>query len=115
MPKSELLITHPGLHEEILQRNPACAFDEGESLDHFADRVLQGLSDIAQAHSGTRVLVITHGWVMDVITRHIKNLPRTTILEMKRKNGESVWLESACGTTFAECAPPDRVGQITRS
>jgi len=106
MPKSELLLTHPGLHEEILQRNPACDFDEGEPLDHFADRVLAAVGDIAQQHAGTRVLAITHGWVMDVITRDIKNLPRTTVLGVKRKNGESIWLTSPCGRVFAECDAP---------
>jgi probable phosphoglycerate mutase len=29
---------------------------------------------------------------MDVITRHIANLPRSAMLTMKRKNGECLWL-----------------------
>ncbi len=101
-PKSELSILHPGLHQEIIDRNPACHFDEGESLDHFADRVLDALRDIGQTHAGTRVLVITHGWVMDVITRHIKHLPRTAVLNMKRKNGESLWLEVTSDSRICE-------------
>ncbi len=102
MPKRELSISHPGLHQEILRRNPACQFDQGESLDHFADRVMDGLKAIAQQHAGTRVLVITHGWVMDVITRHIRQLPRAKVLEMKRKNGESLWVETVSGSDFSE-------------
>lgn len=97
-PKSELSISHPGLHQEITRRNPACHFDEGESLDHFADRVLESLLDIAQQNPTARILVITHGWVMDVITRHIMHLPRTTVLGHKRKNGESLWLEVTSGS-----------------
>jgi probable phosphoglycerate mutase len=97
-PKSELSISHPGLHQEITRRNPACHFDEGESLDHFADRVLESLLDIAQQNPTARILVITHGWVMDVITRHIMRLPRTTVLGHKRKNGESLWLEVTSGS-----------------
>lgn len=92
MPKRELAQSHPGLHQEIIRRNPACHFDDGETLDHFADRVLDALHAIAERHGGQRVLIITHGWVMDVITRHVRNLQRTAILDMKRKNGESLWL-----------------------
>jgi probable phosphoglycerate mutase len=102
MPKRELSLSHPGLHGEIVRRNPACDFEQGESVDHFADRVLDALQDIARHHSGTSVLVITHGWVMDAITRHVRDLPRTMVLDMKRKNGESLWLESVSGSTLCE-------------
>jgi 2,3-bisphosphoglycerate-dependent phosphoglycerate mutase len=100
--KSELGVSHPGLHQEIMRRNPACQLDEGEPMDHFADRVLAALVEIGHRHPATRVLVITHGWVMDVITRHIKHLPRTAVLDMKRKNGESVWLEIGAGSKISE-------------
>jgi len=100
--KSELAVLHPGLHQEIMRRNPAADFDEGESMDHFADRVLAALVDIGHQHPGSRILVITHGWVMDVITRHVMHLPRSAVLNMKRKNGESLWLEIGAGSTIAE-------------
>ncbi len=102
MPKSELLISHPGLHQEIVRRNPACPFEEGESVGHFADRVLAALEEIAHTHAGTRVLIITHGWVMDVITRHLRRLPRTAVLDLKRKNGESIWLAGTPDTPLTE-------------
>lgn len=89
-PSAEL---NPVLLQQIMKRNPAISFEQGESMDEFADRVLSAIVDIGGRHRGQRVLVITHGWVMDVITRHIAGLPRSTILNMKRKNGESVWLE----------------------
>lgn len=108
MPKRELSVSHPGLHQEIIRRNPACHFDQGESVDHFADRVIAALHDIARQHAGSRVLVITHGWVMDVITRYAQGLPRTAVLDLKRKNGESVWLAGVAGSPFAVVAevPP---------
>lgn len=106
MPKSELSVSHPGLHQEIMRRNPGCHFDDGESVDHFADRVIDALRVIASQHSGTRVLIITHGWVMDVITRHIRHLPRLAVLDMKRKNGESIWIDIGPGSTFKEVECP---------
>jgi probable phosphoglycerate mutase len=92
IPKAELAELNPVLLQQILKRNPATFFEQGETMDEFADRVLAAVESIAETHSGERVLVITHGWVMDVITRHIANLPRSAMLNMKRKNGECLWL-----------------------
>lgn len=82
----------PALMEQIVRRNPACYFDQGETMEDFARRVLDAIASIAKEHPGERVLVITHGWAMDVITRHILNLPPAAILNMKRKNGECLSL-----------------------
>lgn len=106
MPKSTLAMTHPGLHEEILRRNPACPFPGGEDANGFADRVLAGLLAIALDHRGQRVLVMTHGWVMDAITRQLRGVPRDTVLGMKRRNGESVWVAVGGGPTFTEVPAP---------
>lgn len=93
VPKAELAELNPVLLQQILKRNPTADFDQGESMDEFAERVLQAIVEIARSHSGQRVLAITHGWVMDVITRHIAGLPRSAMLNMKRRNGECVWLD----------------------
>jgi len=95
IPKAELADLNPVLLQQILKRNPACSFEQGESMDDFADRVLDAIVSIAEPNAGKRILVITHGWVMDVITRHIANLPRSAVLNLKRKNGECLWLQVA--------------------
>ena len=95
VPKAELAELNPVLLQQILRRNPAADFEQGETMDEFADRILAGLHFVGRQYSGQRVLVITHGWVMDVITRHVAGLPRNAILNMKRKNGETLWLEVA--------------------
>lgn len=93
VPKSELADLNPVLLQQILKRNPASDFEAGETMDDFADRVMAALFSIPRTVAGGRVLVVTHGWVMDVITRHIHDLPRSAILNVKRKNGEALWLE----------------------
>lgn len=93
IPKSELAELNPVLLQQILKRNPATFFEQGEAMDEFADRVIGAITRIARANPGQRVLAITHGWTMDVITRHIAGLPRSAILNMKRNNGECVWLD----------------------
>lgn len=94
IPKDELAELNPALLEQVLRRNPAASFVDGESMDEFADRVLGAIADIGAVHGADRVLVITHGWVMDVVTRHIEGRSRSAILAMKRKNGESLWIEA---------------------
>ena len=101
VPKAEL---NPEFLEQIVRRNPACFFDQGETMDGFAGRVLDAIASIAKDHPGERVLVITHGWVMDVITRHIMNLPPSAILNMKRKNGECLSLAATEHTIRALAA-----------
>jgi probable phosphoglycerate mutase len=109
MTKQDLSVLHPGLHADIMRRDPACHFEEGESPDQFADRVVAALHEIARRHPGERVLAVTHGWVMDVITRHVRRLPRTLVLEMKRKNGESLWLAVTPGSVFSVCDAGEEV------
>jgi broad specificity phosphatase PhoE len=108
IPKDELAELNPALFEQILRRNPAAPFVGGESMDEFADRVLGAIAEIGARHCGDRVLVMTHGWVMDVVTRHIGGLARSAILVMKRKNGESVWVE-ATGHPIVQ-GTPEREG-----
>lgn len=109
VPKAELAEFNPVVLQLILKRNPTGYFEGGESMDEFANRVFGALFDIGAAHGGQKVLVITHGWVMDVVTRHIKGLPRNAILNMKRKNGESLWIAVHQGTITASHEPEDQI------
>jgi probable phosphoglycerate mutase len=92
IPKDELAEQNPTQLEQILRRNPAAQFVGGESMDEFADRVLGAVIDIGHLHRNQKVLVITHGWVLDVVNRHVAGLPRHAVLAEKPKNGESVWV-----------------------
>ena len=77
---------------QIFRRNPAAQFVGGESMDEFADRVLGAVHDIGGLHPNQRVLVVTHGWVLDILNRYVAGLPRHAVLAEKPKNGESVWV-----------------------
>lgn len=103
IPKSELAELNPVELQLILKRNPDGHFEGGETMDEFADRVLGALADIGSHYHGKKILVVTHGWAMDVVTRHIMGLPRKAILAMKRKNGESLWV--AVDHDLIEAAP----------
>jgi probable phosphoglycerate mutase len=101
IPKQELAERNPALLEQILRRNPAAEFVGGESMDDFADRSLRAFADIGARATRQRVLVVTHGWVMDVVTRHISGLERSAVMHVKRKNGEGVWVEVQGNTLSA--------------
>jgi probable phosphoglycerate mutase len=92
VPKAELAELNPLLIQQILKRNPAASFPEGEAMDEFAGRVLSAIREIGARRGGERVLVITHGWTMDVVTREVSGLPRSAILHHKPRNGECLWL-----------------------
>lgn len=92
IPKDELAELNPAQLAQILRRNPAAQFVGGESMDEFADRVLGAVCDIAGCQLGQRLLVVTHGWVLDILNRHVSGLPRHAVLPEKPRNGESVWV-----------------------
>jgi broad specificity phosphatase PhoE len=98
IPKAELAELNPSLLEHIVKRNPDTRFEQGESMDECATRVLDGVTDIARQRPGERVLAVTHGWVMDAIAREVRGLPRSAMLHRKPKNGESLWLEATTMT-----------------
>jgi len=91
IPKAELAELNPALLQHILKRDPASSFEQGESMDEFATRVLDAAMSIGDENAGGCVLVITHGWVMDVVTRCVRGLPRSAILHVKPRNGECLW------------------------
>ena len=48
---------------------------EGESRNVFHQRVRSAIEQLAIAHAGNRVLIVTHGGVLGVIYRWLNNLP----------------------------------------
>jgi len=101
IPKNELAELNPTQLEQILRRNPAAEFVGGESMDEFADRLIGAFTDIGARHRGARVLVVTHGWVMDAVARHVSGVARNAVLFEKPKNGESLWVEVVEGALAA--------------
>jgi len=104
IPKAILAQSHPELHRQILARDPTARFDDDEAPEDFIDRVLIAIREIGARSTGQRVLLITHGWVMDVLTRQASDLPHTARLPIKRKNGETLWL-AVSSEQIQEIAP----------
>ncbi|MGE8659712.1 MAG: histidine phosphatase family protein [Achromobacter sp.] len=56
-------------------RDPLRALDGGETLGQFQSRVISTVDDIAGRHEGERILMFTHGGVLDIIWRHASGVP----------------------------------------
>ena len=60
---------HPELWAQWLRHDADYALPEGESVRQFHARVLAALRALAQEHEGRRLLVVTHGGVLDMLWR----------------------------------------------
>ncbi len=78
---AEMLQRHPAEHARFELREPDYAVPGGESPRQFFQRSLGCLEEIAAAHAGERVVVVTHGLVLDTLHRAARNMP----LEAKRE------------------------------
>jgi probable phosphoglycerate mutase len=58
-------------------RDPDRSLDGGETLRQFHNRVVATVEDVAERHRGARVLLFTHGGVLDIVWRHAHGIPLT--------------------------------------
>lgn len=66
---AEAALHHPQVHRRHERRDIDFDYVSGESLSGFAARVMEGLVEIAERHTGETVLGFTHGGVLDIVYR----------------------------------------------
>lgn len=72
----EIRVKHPTEFALWARQEPDYALPGGaESRLHFHQRVIGALGELAQAHPGQRLAVVTHGGVLDMVWRSAKGLP----------------------------------------
>jgi probable phosphoglycerate mutase len=89
---------HPDVHPLHQARDLHFDYRGGESLIVFAERVMTGLAAIAAAHPGQRVLVFTHGGVLDVVYRTAVGRSLDTPRDFPVPNAALNWLEHSAGS-----------------
>lgn len=62
---------HPEVYERYHRGESDYVVPGGESARQFFDRVIGALTEIARRLAGRRVVVVTHGGVMDALHRHV--------------------------------------------
>ena len=71
----EAMAGHPAAWKVFKSRNPELALEGGESLGGFSRRVVDFVEDILGKHAGGRILLVTHGGVLDAVYRHALGMP----------------------------------------
>ena len=66
---------HPALWAQWLRFDADESAPGGESTRQFHTRVLTAVRELAMAHAGRRVAVVTHGGVLDMLWRTVHGLP----------------------------------------
>ena len=66
---------HPELWARWLEHAADFALPGGESLRSFHARVLAAVHELAAAHPGRHIVVVTHGGVLDMLWRSAHGLP----------------------------------------
>lgn len=65
---------HPGQWEAWTRFEPDFAMPEGESTRQFHGRVMEAVYRLAAQHAGKRLVLVTHGGVLDMIYRTARSL-----------------------------------------
>lgn len=84
---SEIRARFPLEYEQFQARDPDHVVPEGESLRAKHERAVRTLERIAASHAGQRVVVVTHGGVLDSAFRHALGLPLTQRRQWVLYNG----------------------------
>ena len=72
---------HPDLWRLWLQQDAEFAPPGGESQRQFHSRVVAAVNDLAAAASGQRLVLVTHGGVLDMLWRTVHGLPLSGLRE----------------------------------
>jgi probable phosphoglycerate mutase len=71
----EAMTDQPAAWKAFKSRDADLALAGGESLGEFSRRVVGFVEDVLDRHAGSRVLVVTHGGVLDAAYRHAAGMP----------------------------------------
>ena len=77
---------HADLWQRWLEHRADYALPRGESLRQFHTRVMTAVRDIAADAPGRRLVVVTHGGVLDMLWRSAKGLPLDGLRECEIPN-----------------------------
>jgi len=105
---AEIQARHPGLWSHWLRHDADYRLPEGESVRQFHARVDEAVRELVRAHAGARLLVVTHGGVLDMLWRTAHGqalqgprecaIPNTGINRLRWRNGKLLvegWAEAA--------------------
>jgi probable phosphoglycerate mutase len=78
-------------------REPDHVIPGGESLKHLAERITASLTELALAHSGETILLVSHGGVLDIAHRLAADQPLETQRDFTISNAAMNWISFDAG------------------
>lgn len=75
----EAVSRQPDAWKAFKSRDADLLLAGGESLGEFSRRVVEFIEDILDKHDGSRILVVTHGGVLDAAYRRATGMPLSAI------------------------------------
>ncbi len=84
---------HPEVYRRHVEWDLHFDLDGGESLAGFAKRAMAGLDSLARRHAGEKVLVVTHGGVLDIVYRTATGRSLAARRDFPIPNAALNWLE----------------------
>lgn len=87
----------PEIHARYAARDPDADLGGGESLRAFAARVEATLATLAAAHAGRRLLLVSHGGVLDIVYRLATGRDLSSPRDFSIPNAGINWVELAAG------------------
>ena len=104
----EAVLRFPDIHRQHLARSLHSDYRGGETLAGFAQRVVDGLAEMAVCHAGQTVLAFTHGGVLDIVYRAATGRALEAPRDFLLPNAAVNWLEHSEGhlrlISWADCA-----------
>ena len=94
---AEAKVRYPEAYVAFETRNPDYAYENGESLKALFARVTGKLAEIAAAHPGQNVVVVSHGGVLDIVNRYVRGNPLETPRDFLIPNAGINWIAAVDG------------------
>lgn len=101
----EAAIRHPHAWGAFKARDPEAVLEGGETLGEFSKRVVGLIDELLTTHAGKRLLLVTHGGVLDAAYRHATGMPLNALRDFPIYNasvnvlrhGGSAWAIESWG------------------
>jgi probable phosphoglycerate mutase len=77
--REEIVKNYPDEYDRYKKRRAEFQIPEGESLVQFYQRVTDGLNQISSMYQGKKILLVTHGGVLDCALRMTLDIPLGTV------------------------------------
>ena len=71
----EAALRHPESWGAFRSRNAQARLEGGETLCEFSQRVVRLIESLLSAHAGSKLLLVTHGGVLDAVYRYTTKMP----------------------------------------